>query len=358
VLAQARVRIEKGHGDGVTLDVQLEPDERAQVGQLLGLAWETSAKPVTLGKFRAAVNRAGDDLHELLVRLGGPLADLPGQRAQERATRTAETEAAYDTLRASGVPLHAVDLAQRRRWLGQPGTGLISRAQQLARLWAILPHSGGRLSAIADQLYEDPHALDRDAELGRIAARLLAAASAEPDTAPAAAGEALAAAAWRQVWATVGVACDEVSVTVLILGLPLDGDAPAAQLSRTAAHLGEPVWLTARSLRGSWNPAAEVATVRVCENPAIVEAAADQLSGQSLPLVCTYGLPSSAVWRLLGGLSAAGVRLLVTADRDDAGRGFLQQMLRLPEAQEWLPEAEGLYEEARLKQLVEDLRAP
>jgi hypothetical protein len=71
--------------------------------------------------------------------------------------------------------------------------------------------------------------------------------------------------------------------------------------------------------------------------------------------VCIYGRPSSAAWTLLRGLATAGVQLRVTADRDTAGRGFLTEMLALPGATEWLPDADGLFEEARLQALIADL---
>jgi len=40
---------------------------------------------------------------------------------------------------------------------------------------------------------------------------------------------------------------------------------------------------------------------------------------------------------------------------DTAGRGFLTDMLVLPGATEWLPDADGRYEEARLEALIADL---
>ena len=51
--------------------------------------------------------------------------------------------------------------------------------------------------------------------------------------------------AWRAAWASVGVACDRVSSTVLVLNLPLLGS-PALQA--VTAVPGEPTWLTARTL--------------------------------------------------------------------------------------------------------------
>ncbi|SCL15092.1 TIGR02679 family protein [Micromonospora nigra] len=357
VLAAVRKLLEEHRtGTGVTIRVALTEPERAQVGRILGLDWETSGRPITLGKLRAALTRAGDDLLDLLTRTGGPIVDVRGRREQAAALAAATVESAYTTLDKAGLPTHAVELARTRRWLERPNPDLAtSRAADLTRLWQTLPGTGRPLAEVANSLFADPHRLDRDTDLGRISARLLAAATALPADAAAAADTALGAARWRQVWAEHGVSCDEVSATVLVLNLPLTGTAPATRIAAAAAGCGEPVWLTSRSLRGDWAPCPDVDRVRVCENPAVAEAAAERLGQTCLPLVCIYGRPSSAAWTLLRGLAGAGVRLLVTADRDDAGHRFLTEMLSLPGATEWLTDADGVYEEARLDALITDL---
>jgi hypothetical protein len=88
---------------------------------------------------------------------------------------------------------------------------------------------------------------------------------------------------------------------VLVLDLPLDGPAPAARLC--AATPGEPVWLSLRALDGEWS-APTGTQVFVCENPTIVEAAADELGSCCPPVVCTDGIPTTAALDLLAGLSA------------------------------------------------------
>jgi uncharacterized protein (TIGR02679 family) len=346
---------ERRTGNGVTVRVELTATERTQLARYLGLAWDTSGQPVTLGKLRTALTRAGDDLLDLLTRTGGTIDDVRGRREQAAARTAATIDAAYTSLTAAGLPDHATHLARKRRWLGTDPDTATRRSDDLQHLWHTLPGTGRPLAEIANTLYSDPHRLDRDHDLGRIAARLLAAATATADNAASAADTALTADRWRHVWAEHGISCDEVSATVLILNLPLTGKAPATRIAGAAAEHGEPVWLTSRSLRGDWQPAPELTVVRVCENPAIAEAAAEQLGTACQPLVCIYGRPSSAAWTLLRGLATAGVQLRVTADRDTAGRGFLTEMLALPGATEWLPDADGLFEEARLQALIADL---
>ena len=357
VLDAARQQLQEGNnGDAVRLRVQLSEAERTHVARLLGTIWDASGKPVTLGKLRSAITRLDDNLLDLLTRTGGPVEPVREQREQAAAQAAAILEAAYTLLRNAGIPAHAVALARERRWLERPKPEeATSKAEDLRRLWNVLPGGTRPLAELATSLYADPHRLDRGLDLGRTAARLLAAAAVAPDDAGTAADTALTASRWRQVWAHFGVNCDEVSATVLVLNLRLSGAAAAVAIANAAADFGEPVWLTSRSLRGEWKAVAEQVVIRVCETPAIAEAAAERLGRASLPLVCIYGRPSSAAWTLLHGLASSGVHLLVTADRDSAGTGFLIEMLALATATEWLQDVEGLYEEARLEAMIADL---
>jgi uncharacterized protein (TIGR02679 family) len=132
--------------------------------------------------------------------------------------------------------------------------------------------------------------------------------------------------------AGVGVVCDGVSSRVLVLNLPLIGDSSAAQLC--AAALGEPIWLTLRSLSGPWTVSA--VTVFVCENPTIAEAAADALGTACPPVVCTDRIASGAALDLLAGLAAAGCVIRARADFDPAGFTIAEQVLSVaPQARSW-----------------------
>ncbi len=118
---------------------------------------------------------------------------------------------------------------------------------------------------------------------------------------------------------------------------------------------GEPVWLTLRSLRGAWE-LARGAEVFVCENPTVLEAAADRHGAASRPLVCTFGFPSQATWELLTGLG--DVRCHVRADGDVVGWRIVNQLRdRLPGAFTWrMPEGCTAYEEELLEDLLSDLK--
>lgn len=105
----------------------------------------------------------------------------------------------------------------------------------------------------------------------------------------------------RDLWASAGVALDELSSTVLVHCLPLPG--PLGQLTKA----GEPVVLTLRQLRKlDVSPLGR--PVFVCENQTVVDAAARELGPVGAPLVCLQGEPSLAADVLLGRLVGDGLR--------------------------------------------------
>lgn len=377
VLDAARARLEAGHtGDRVRVAVALSSGDRNQLGRLLGLSWAASDKDVTLGLLRAACTRSSINLDTLLITVGGPMRDLRAEKDTAlHATQRRRDDARIALLNA-GAAAPVVDLVLRRRWLGAPDDpNFAARVEPLTRLIRRLPGDGILLANLAQELTGDPHALDRDRVLGRAAARVLAATLAH-DAGPSAQDEsdhgtdagALAAAAdrvgtaagWRAAWSSAGVSCDQLSSTVLVLNVTVTDAGPAGALLRAAAEQAEPLWLTARTLRTNWPPPAGTLAgvlVRVCENPSVVEAAAEELGLGCPPLVCTYGRPSLAALELLRGLAVAGARLEVSADRDLAGRSIETELLRLlPEAAAWLPDAPGMFEEQRLPAFLHDLR--
>lgn len=366
ILAQARERFELGHrGDRVTVGAGLTDDQRVQVGRLLGLRWVRSGKPVTLGMLRRALRSTAaptmnesDALENLLVRLGGSIRDVRSEEVAAEAERELRRTAATAQLVGVGVAVPVAETAVAGRWLGPPDDQLHVRAARVAAAWVALPALGRTvlLATLASTALDSPHDLDRDTETGRAVARLLAAtARHQLGEDPARTSAVTTAASWRDAWASAGVLCDRVSSTVLVLNLRLEGTAPAVSISRAGADGGEPCWLTMRSLLGDFGGGPGLCTLRVCENPAVVEAAADELGRASAPLVCTYGRPSAAAMTLLGRLAEQGWRLLVSADRDLAGRQIAAELLALRGAQPWCPDVVGLYEEDRLTALVADL---
>lgn len=344
LLAELRARAEgRGIGARARIDLPWTPAERREIGRLLPAGWATSGAPVTIRQVRDALGLHGVALEELLEAVGGPLRDRAAERAAARAERAAD--------HARAATLLGMDPSSRalKRCLVS-AESREQRAREILRVVEAARSAGQiRLGVLAAQLFSDAHALDRNRALGRAVARYLSGQGADPEAWTDPLHE---VGAWADAWAGAGVICDGVSSQVLVLNLPLIGDAPAVSLC--SATPGEPIWLTLRSLTGSLTLADGVPEVYVCENPVVVEEAADRLGRGSKPLVCTFGVPSLATHRLLSALPA---KLFVRADADATGWGILRGLLgRYPEAQPWrMPEGSVGYEEEILEDLIADL---
>lgn len=119
----------------------------------------------------------------------------------------------------------------------------------------------------------------------------------------------------REAWASAGLLKDDLSSTVLTLNLR---GTPALDWM---ADAGEPAVLTLRSLTGR-APVAAVpltGTVHMCENPAVLSAAADTFGPACPPMVCLQGQPSAAALTLLRDQASRGARLLYHGDFDWGG---------------------------------------
>jgi len=102
-----------------------------------------------------------------------------------------------------------------------------------------------------------------------------------------------------------------------------------------AAGAGGPVRVTLHQLvRWPLEPAGR-APVFVCENPAVLRAAASRLGAGCAPLVCTEGRPSVAAVTLLDQMAAAGAPRHVRADFDWAGLRIAGALLDRPGARPW-----------------------
>lgn len=331
VLDAVRERGRRGASlDVGTLRVSLDASARADVGRLLGIRWETSGRGVSLGALEQALRAAhGLGVRETVEALdGAPLVSRRERRAERDAARGAERARAVDVMTDAGMSEDVLAAWFEHPVVPRGGDGALeTTARLLAAVWRALGGGGpgARLAEVASAVVGDAHALDRSAPLGRAAALLAAleAGLAYP-TAPA---------EWRRTWRTAGVFCDEVSSRVLVLNLPLRGDAPAAAVA--GAVPGEPTWLTLRSLAGSLEVPAGT-TVFVCENPTVVEAAADRLGIGCAPLVCTDGRPSQAVLDLLRALVAGGAAVRARADFDAAGVGIVESLRAVaPDLEPW-----------------------
>jgi uncharacterized protein (TIGR02679 family) len=316
LFAALRDRLEAG-GEPATVTLPpLSREARRALADLLGLdSLPSPRRRVRIADVDKALrsSRMGAGLGEVLVALGGPLVDRRADRAGTRAAWTRlweelhagsdpEQQAWLEGLRTSGVAARlagSVTAAHR----------LLADAQAVVER---LPAGAVGLGVLAADVTGDPHALDRGQPLATVVLRW-AARTTGRNGVPSAARD------WRQLWADVGVVCDPVSASVLVLGLRMPGAGLLARTLDGHARAGEPLRVTLRQLVREPPLAAAAGTVFVCENPAVVAVAADRLGPSCRPLVCVEGMPDTAADRLLARLRDGGVELVFHADFDWGG---------------------------------------
>jgi uncharacterized protein (TIGR02679 family) len=220
-----------------------------------------------------------------------------------------------------------------RRLVADPAAATDLLAQALAVVDR-LPARGVALSVLAGEAVGDPHALDHGRPLATLLARAAARLAGQaPTSAP------TSARARRQLWADVGVVCDPLSVSVLVLGLRLAGTDIVATACDDHAGFGVPLRLTLHQLALTTSLRSRQPRVLVCENPAVVAAAAARLSQDAeepvCPLVCVEGIPDVAADRLLSGLADGGTTLGFHADFDWGGLRIGNLMRRRHDAVPW-----------------------
>src|SRR5438105_3434175 len=192
-----------------------------------------------------------------------------------------------------------------RRLGGDPTEAekLLKSAMELARG---LPAKGLPLAELAALSTGDSHTLDAGQPLASLIMELAADREMEDR---------------RDIWASLGVLCDELSVPVLSLNLVSCSTGIAARALRLHAEAGEPYRLSTRQLLREMPvfDGAEHTTVYICENPTVVAAAASRLGPKSAPIVCTEGQPRTACRLLLKRLRESGIALAYHGDFDWPG---------------------------------------
>lgn len=134
----------------------------------------------------------------------------------------------------------------------------------------------------------------------------------------------------RALWDHAGVIVDDLSSQVLVLNLPARGELVARWLT-SAASESVPFRLTLQHLNTSpLVPVTDV--VYVCENPAILRAAAGR---PSAPLICTEGVASVACRRLVAAAASAGAAVMWRNDFDWPGLRMTASALERFEARPW-----------------------
>jgi len=358
LLFAARERFERNGGPyGRLVLTSLSPDEAHAFNGLLA-----PQKPYLPGRdaqiklprldAQLRSSRLAVTLEEALVAVDGPL----GNRRAERAAAAAARDAAWARVLAhpqARRPELAGWLEHARKRFGGASPERTALVLQALDVLTALPAEGQPLAALAaSRAGGDAHALDRTRPLGRIVAAALFALEGATPREPSSADE------WRALWARVGISCDELSCTVLTLGLRphrLSRGYLAGRL-RAAARAGRPLVLTLAELRAE-PPRLAGDVLFVCENPSIVAAAAETLRSRCPPLLCTGGWPNTAVAMVLDAAENAALEILVHADSDHAGAAIAGLVLRRTGAKPWrvVDPGAGVHEESLLDELLEDL---
>jgi uncharacterized protein (TIGR02679 family) len=311
----------------VTMRVPVADDhQRRAIAGLLGrpVRAGTAMVAVRLADLDATLIRAGDgwDLPGVVEAVDGPLPDRAGDMRRRRAAIDAAIAEARQVLGAGGPgggDGRPGDADWVERWLADLGEGLTARLHgraelhlvaTAARVLARLPADDLPLPALAAGVTGDTKAL-AGTPLASLVLRGLAIRGGEPQ--PRSAGER------RALWESVGVVPDDLASQVLVLGLPVASHGPLGGWLAEAAARGWPFRVTLHQLARSPLAVADPQVVSVCENPAVLRAAAERFGAGSAPLVCTEGRPSVACLRLLTALRTGGCQLRYHGDFDWPG---------------------------------------
>ncbi|MFE6555089.1 TIGR02679 family protein [Streptomyces sp. NPDC057746] len=332
LLAAARRRLERTGGalDG---DIGLTRPSDAERRTVIGITGRY--RPETVGRLAVALrdldgylhDRYGTGLLQTLGRLQGPLRDRPAERADEEARRDQALKSAHssrlagqgwfaawlDRIAADGTLTRLVRRgdaplldAAVRVLEGLSGDGDRS-AGSPNRVPSVLP-----LPVLAEWATGDTKALVPGAPLEQLVLRALAQRAGDGCVVP------RERAGRRALWEFAGAIADDLASQVLVLNIGAEGDTVVCDWLRDAASFGIPFRLTLHQL--ATDPVVPTArTIFVCENPAVLRAAAGELQDTGAALVCTEGVPSAACHKLLGDAVRAGSQLHWRADFDWAG---------------------------------------
>lgn len=329
LLAAARRRLERTGGalDG---DIGLAGPSEAERRTVIGVTGRY--RPETAQRLALPLreldgylyDRFGTGLLATLGRLHGPLRDRPAERADEQARRERALKSAHSS-RLSGQGWFAAWLER----IAADGTltRLVRRGDAplldaAVRVLERLTGDGERvpgqavgalpLPVLAEWATGDTKALVPGTPLEQLVLRALARRTGDSAVVP------RDRAGRRALWESAGAIADDLASQVLVLNIGARGDTVVCDWLRDAAGFGIPFRLTLHQL--ATDPVVPAArTIFVCENPAVLRAAAGELQDTGAALVCTEGVPSAACHKLLGDAVRAGARLHWRADFDWAG---------------------------------------
>lgn len=321
--ARRRMEREEPLTGGVSLGAPTEAQRRAAESLLGRPPGGGRSLTIRLDAVDAVLRRSGispEGLAAAVTALTGPVVPLRETRADEDRA----WQAAYARLdRLPGLAawtarLRADGLVRRLARTPESADDLLAATVRVLRELPADPAVS--LPAFAARVLGSSHALDDGTPLATLTLSAIRALTEFPDG---------SGTEWRrEAWASAGLLRDELSSTVLTLGLR---GTPA--LDWLTAN-GEPAVLTLRQLAGDTTLLTPPAVMYVCENPAVVAAAADAYGAHCPPLVCLQGQPSAAALTLLRRTAEQGASLRYHGDFDWGGLRIAAALLgRVP----WTP---------------------
>lgn len=351
LLAAARRRLERTGGvlDG---DIGLAGPSEAERRTVIGITGRY--RPETAQRLAVPLrdldgylhDRYGTGLLTTLGRLHGPLRDRPAERADEDVRREQALKSAHLS-RLAGQGWFAAWLERiaadgtLTRLVRRGDAALLDAA---VRVLERLPgdrdrfpaHPGGPLPlpVLAEWATGDTKALVPGAPLEQLVLRALAQRAGGTESTGVSSVVPRERAGRRALWESFGAIADDLASQVLVLNIGAEGDTVVCDWLRDAAGFGIPFRLTLHQLAtGPVVPAAR--TIFVCENPAVLRAAAGELQETGAALVCTEGVPSAACHKLLGDAARAGARLHWRADFDWTGLRITADAVNRHGARPW-----------------------
>ncbi|WP_329538354.1 TIGR02679 family protein (plasmid) [Streptomyces sp. NBC_01450] len=352
LLAAARRRLERTGGvlDGdIGLAGPSEAERRAVIGITGRYRPETAQRlAVPLRDLDGYLHdRYGSGLLTILGRLHGPLRDRAAERADEDERREQALEAAHLS-RLAGQGWFVAWLER----IAADGTltrlvrrGDVPLLDAAVRVLEKLPgdrdrlpgdpdrfpaHPGGLLplAVLAEWATGDTKALVPGAPLEQLVLRALAQRTGDSSVVP------RERAGRRALWESAGAIADDLASQVLVLNIGAEGNTVVCDWLRDAADFGIPFRLTLHQL--TTDPVVPATrTIFVCENPAVLRAAAGELEDTGAALVCTEGVPSAACHKLLDDAVQAGARLHWRADFDWTGLRITAHAMARHGARPW-----------------------
>lgn len=305
-----RLETSGGELSGVTAHLRRPTDDhRAAIDRLLGVRSRGGDVHIPLRQLDDLLRlRLGISLLEVVTTFVGPVRDRPGERAALAESDSALWSRLEEHRAVTCHPtldgwLGRMSATGSWRRLDHPERRLTEALNVLAHLPRLVRCGRSQLAA---ETLGDAHALDDTAPTGRLVAAALAhlAGGSGP----------LRAAERRKLWADQGVVSDETSSTVLTVGLRPRAVGPLTEASARWADGATPLPIPLAAVQTEqWRVEAGT-QIWVCENPAIVAAAA----GSDAPVICLEGRPSLAAMLLLRSLIGGGA---VVAYHGDFGTG-------------------------------------